>query len=147
MTHIPYRTMSQLVGDLVSGEAPVSFSVLSNVSSSIQAGQVRALAVTADKRLAALPNVPTAADAGVSNFEASAWFALLAPLGTPRPIVDQLNRELAAALSDPIVRERFSELGAVPAATTPEELASFISSEISKWRDVMARTGIGAQPE
>ncbi len=146
MTHVPYRVTAQLQADLASGQVPVSFQLLPNVVGPIKSGQVRPLAVAADRRLGALPDVPTAAEAGVKGFESAAWFAFLAPRGTPRPIVDKLNREIAVAMAEPAVRSRFAELGAEPLATTPEELARHISAEIAKWRAIITKGGITADP-
>ena len=95
--------------------------------------------------MAALPDVPTVAEAGISGYAPSGWLALLAPRGTPKPIVARLHQEIAAAIADPAVRDKFSELGAEAVATTPEELAKFISSEIAKWRDIITKAGITAQ--
>ena len=146
MTHVPYRVTSQLVSDLVAGEVPAGFQLLPNVIGQLKAGQVRALAVASRRRLPALPEVPTAAELGVNGYESAAWFAFLAPRGTPRPIVDRLHGEVAAAMADPAVRARFTEFGAEPMATTPEELGRFISSEVAKWRGIIARAGITVDP-
>jgi tripartite-type tricarboxylate transporter receptor subunit TctC len=146
MTHVPYRVTAQLVTDLIAGEVPVSFQLLPNVVGQIKAGQVRPLAVASDKRLAALPNVPTAAEVGVKGYESAAWFAFLAPRGTPRPIVDKLHAEVVTAMKDPTVRTRFAEFGAEPMASTPEELARFISAEVVKWRGVITKGGITVDP-
>jgi tripartite-type tricarboxylate transporter receptor subunit TctC len=146
MTHVPYRVTAQLQADLSSGQVPVSFQLLPNVVGAVKSGQVRPLAVASGKRLGALPDVPTAAEAGVNGFESAAWFAFLAPRGTPRPIVDKLNREIAAAMADPAVRARFAELGAEPLATSPEELARHIASESAKWRAIITKGGITADP-
>jgi tripartite-type tricarboxylate transporter receptor subunit TctC len=146
MTHVPYRVTSQMVADLISGEVPVSFQLLPNVVGQIKAGQVRPLAVAGVKRLSALPDVPTAAEVGVKGYESAAWFAFLAPRGTPRPIVDRLHAEVVAAMSDAAVRSRFAEFGAEPMATTPEELARFISAEVAKWRAIIAKAGITVDP-
>lgn len=94
------------------------------------------------KRLAALPEVPTAAELGVKGYESAAWFAFLAPRGTPRPIVDRLHSEIAAAMADPAVRARLVDFGAEPMATTPEELGRFISTEVAKWRAIITKAGI-----
>jgi len=144
LTHVPYRVTAQLVTDLAAGQVPVGFQLLPNVLGQIRSGGVRPLAVASDKRLAALPDVPTAAEAGVNGYVTGAWFAFLAPRGTPRPIVAQLNREIVAAMADPTVRSRFAELGAEPLATTPEELARHISTEIAKWREIITKGGITA---
>ena len=142
MTHVPYKITGQLVTELVNGQVPVSFQLLPNVIGPVKAGQVRALAVANPARLAGLPNVATAAEAGLKGYESAAWFALLGPRGTPRPIVDRMQREIANAMADPALRARFIELGAEPIASTPEELARFISSEIVKWREIIAKGGI-----
>lgn len=142
MTHVPYKVTAQLVTDLIAGQVPLGFQLVPNVIGQIKAGHVRPLAVASAKRLAALPDVPTAAEVGVKGYESAAWFAFLAPRGTPRPIVDKLHSEIAAAMADPAVRARFVEFGAEPMATTPEELGRFISAEVVKWRGIITRAGI-----
>jgi tripartite-type tricarboxylate transporter receptor subunit TctC len=107
---------------------------------------VRALAVANASRLAALPDVPTAAELGVKGYESAAWFGFVAPRATPRPIVEKLNGEVLAALTDPAVRGRFVEFGAEPITSTPDEMGRFISSEVAKWRDIVAKAGIKADP-
>src|SRR5947209_2252295 len=120
LTHVPYRNIAQYTPDLISGAVPLGFQFPPNVSAVLQSGNARALAVTTNKRMTALPNVPTAAEAGVANYETSGWLGLLAPRGTPKPIVAKLNQEFVAGLADPMVRARFIEQGTEPAATTPE---------------------------
>jgi tripartite-type tricarboxylate transporter receptor subunit TctC len=142
MTHVPYRVTSQLQSDLVGGVVPLSFQLLPNVIAALKGGQVRALAVANASRLAALPDVPTAAELGVKGYESSAWFGFVAPRGTPRPIVDKLHGEVVAAMATGQVRERFVEFGAEPMSTTPEELARFISAEVAKWREIITKAGI-----
>jgi len=142
MTHIPYRVTANLVTDLVAGRAPVSFQLLPNVIGQIKAGNVKPLAVASNKRLAALPNVPTAAEAGVKGYESAAWFAIVAPKGTPKAVVDRLNKDIVKASTDPNVRARFTELGAEPQASSPEELQRYINSEIKKWTEIIKKGGI-----
>jgi tripartite-type tricarboxylate transporter receptor subunit TctC len=142
LTHVPYRNIAQYAPDLISGAVPLGFQWLPNVSAPLNSGGARPLAVASKKRMAALPDVPTAAEAGLQNYEASGWFALLAPRGTPKPIVAKLNQELAAAAADPAVRQRFLEQGAEPLVITPEEAAKFISAETAKWRDIITKAGI-----
>jgi len=142
MQHVPYRITSQLQSDLISGQVPLSFQLLPNVIGGIKSGQLRALAVASTKRLAALPDVPTAAEAGLKDFESAAWFGFLAPRGTPRGPVDRLNKEIAAAIADPAVRSRFTDFGAEPVGSTPEELGRYISAEVVKWREIITKGGI-----
>jgi tripartite-type tricarboxylate transporter receptor subunit TctC len=146
MTHVPYRVTSQLVSDLVAGEVPAGFQLLPNVIGQLKAGQVRALAVAASKRLAALPEVPTAAELGVPGYESAAWFAFLAPRATPRAVVEKLRAEVASAMADAAVRARFTEFGAEPMASTPEELGRFIASEVAKWRSIITTARITIDP-
>ena len=142
MTHVPYKVTAQMVVDLVAGEVPVSFQLLPNVIGPLKGGQVRPLAVAAARRLAALPDVPTAAEAGVRGYESAAWFAFLAPRATPRPIIERLHKEIAAAVADPAIRTRFADLGAEPLTATPEETARHIGAEIAKWREIITKAGI-----
>ncbi|WP_245430895.1 Bug family tripartite tricarboxylate transporter substrate binding protein [Rhodoplanes roseus] len=145
MTHVPYRVTGQMVTDLIAGETQLSFQLLPNVQAALKAGQIRPLAVTSEKRLAALPDVPTTAEVGVKDYVAAAWFALLAPRGTPPEIIARLHKEYSAAIADPGLRERLLEIGAEPTVSSPDELARFISSEIVKWRDVVRNAGITAE--
>jgi tripartite-type tricarboxylate transporter receptor subunit TctC len=142
LTHVPYRNIAQYVPDLIAGAVPVGFQWLPNVSAPLQSGDARALAVAASKRMAALPDVPTVAEAGIKNYEASGWLALLAPHGTPKPIIARLNEELVAAVNDPSVTAKIIEQGAEGVSTTPEELAKFIASESAKWRAIIVKAGI-----
>jgi tripartite-type tricarboxylate transporter receptor subunit TctC len=146
MTHVPYRVTSQLQSDLIGGEVPVSFQLLPNVIAAVKAGQVRPLAVANNARLPALPDVPTAAEVGLKDYESSAWFGLVAPRGTPRPVVDKLHHEVAAAMSDAVVKSRFVDYGAEPMATGPDEFGRFISAEVVKWRDIITKAGIKLEP-
>jgi tripartite-type tricarboxylate transporter receptor subunit TctC len=146
MTHVPYRVTAQMQTDMASGQLPAGFQPFPNVGGNIKTGVLRPLAVASASRLAALPEIPTAAEAGVKGFESAAWFAFLAPRGTEQSVVARLYRETAAAMADPAVRARFAEFGAEPLATTPEELARHISAEVAKWRGIIARGGITADP-
>jgi len=142
LTHVPYRNIAQYAPDLIAGTVPLGFQWLPNVLATLNSGGAKALAVASDKRMAALPNVPTTAEAGVKDYVASGWFLMLAPRGTPKPIVAKLNQELNAALADPAVRERYSEQGAEPVIFTPEEVSKFIAFETIKWRDIITKAGI-----
>src|SRR5256886_481065 len=142
LTHVPYRNIAQYVPDLIAGSVPLGFQWLPNVSAPLQGGEARALAVAASKRMTALPDVATAAEAGINNYEASGWLALLAPHGTPKAMVAKLNQELVAAVNDPQVAHKIVEQGAEGTSTTPEGLAKFIASESVKWRDIINKAGI-----
>ena len=146
MQHVPYRITAQLSADLISGQVPLSFQLLPNVIGGIKSGQLRPLAVAAKNRLPALPNVPTAAEAGVKGYESSAWFGFVGPRGMPKPAVDRLAKEVAAATADPAVRGRFADFGAEPLGSTPEEFGRFISSELARYREIITRGGITLDP-
>ncbi len=145
MTHVPYKVTANLVTDLVAGQAPVSFQLLPNVRGQIKAGQVRPLVVASIKRLEALPEVRTATEAGIKGFVTAAWFAFIAPAGTPRAAVDKLYRDTAAAVADLAVRTRFVDFGAEPQASSPDEFQKYISAEIVKWRDIIAKGKISLE--
>jgi tripartite-type tricarboxylate transporter receptor subunit TctC len=134
MRHLPYRVTAQLVTDLMTGIVPLSFQNIPNVLGQVQSGDLRPLAIAAKSRSVILPDVPTAA-----------WFALLAPRGTPKAIVDQLNATAVAALKDADLRQRLIAIGADPAPMSPEDLRAFISSEIVKWREIIVRGAVSAE--
>jgi tripartite-type tricarboxylate transporter receptor subunit TctC len=142
MQHVPYRVTTQLQADLLSGAVPASFQLLPNVIGGIKSGQVRALAVASKSRLPALPDVPTAGEAGLASFESGAWFGFLAPKGTPRRAIDRLNKAIVEAVADPATRERFTEFGAQPLVSTPEEFARYVSAEVVRWREIISKGGI-----
>jgi len=142
MTHVPYRNIAQYVPDLIAGAVQTGFQFLPNVITPLKTGDAIALAVTSPTRMSALPDVPTAKEAGLDGYETYGWLALLAPKDTPRPIIDKLNAELAAAIKDETVKARFLELGAEPVATSPEETSKFISAELKKWREIITKAGI-----
>jgi len=142
MTHVPYRVTANMVTDLVAGRVPISFQLLPNVSGQITAGRVKALAVASNKRLVALPDVPTASEAGIRGYESAAWFALIAPRGTSKAIIDKLNKDVNQALGDPAVRAKFAELGADPVSGPPEEVTQLIASDIKKWTAIIKKGGI-----
>jgi tripartite-type tricarboxylate transporter receptor subunit TctC len=144
LLHVPYRGAGQLTVDLVSGDVPVSFQLIPNVASLLQAGQIKPLAVTSKQRSKALPDVPTMAEAGISDLESFAWFGLLAPKGTPKPIVDRLHIEVVRIMSDPAVQKRMIDIGADPVYSSQDEFKTLISSEIIKWQTLIKETGIAS---
>jgi tripartite-type tricarboxylate transporter receptor subunit TctC len=142
LTHVPYRNIAQYGPDMIAGTVPLGFNWLPNVAGALAGGGARALAVAGRNRLPALPDTPTAAEAGLPAYEASGWFALMVPRDTPKDIALQINRALAAAVADPVVRERFAQQGAEPMALPLDEAARFLSSEIVKWHDIITTAGI-----
>ncbi|MFC7407539.1 Bug family tripartite tricarboxylate transporter substrate binding protein [Hydrogenophaga atypica] len=142
MTHIPYRGSGPALSDMLAGTMDVMFDNLPSAMPHIKAGKLTAFAVTSGQRSAALPDVPTVAEAGKLNgFEASSWFGLLAPAGTPPDIVNRVQQEVAKALNLPAVKERLLSQGAIPSGNTPQEFARLIDSEITKWAGVVKASG------
>jgi tripartite-type tricarboxylate transporter receptor subunit TctC len=142
LTHVPYRNIAQYGPDMIAGTVPLGFQWLPNVLGPLNSGGAKPLAVAGKNRLPALPTTPTTAEAGLPEYEASGWFAMQVPRGTPKDIVARINREMAAALADPTVRERFEQQGAEPRVISPEEATKFTSAEIVKWRDIIQKAGI-----
>ncbi len=138
MVHFPYRGSAPAITDLIAGNMSVMFDNLPSALPHIKSGRLKALAVTSRTRSPALPNVPTIEEAaGLKGFDASSWFGLFAPAGTPRAIVDKVQADVAKALALPEVRERFLAQGADPGGNTPEQFAAFIRAETDKWTRVV----------
>jgi len=142
LTHVPYRNIAQYGPDMIAGAVPLGFQWLPNVLGPLNSGGAKPLAVAGKNRLPALPDTPTTAEAGLPEYEASGWFAMQVPRGTPPDIVARINHEMAQALADPTVRERFEQQGAVPRVIPPREATKFTSDEIVKWRDIITKAGI-----
>ena len=142
IVHVPYKGGGPMLIDLMGGQIPVGFDNLPSSINQIRAGKIRALAVTTAKRWPGAPEIPTMAEAGVPGYEASAWFGLLAPANTPKPIVELLQRHVAAILRQPEVEKMLLEQGAEAVGNTPDEFARLIAAELQKWTKVVAATGV-----
>jgi tripartite-type tricarboxylate transporter receptor subunit TctC len=129
MVHVPYKGLSPALADLLSGQVQLMFSSVVAILPHIKAGKLRGLAVTGAKRLASLPELPTIAESGLPGYEASSWYGILAPAGTPREIVMKLNAGLAKALEQPEVRNSLLAEGAEPVGGSPEAFAAHIRAE------------------
>jgi tripartite-type tricarboxylate transporter receptor subunit TctC len=140
MTHVPYRGSGPALTDLIAGTVDVMFDNLPASIEFIKSGKLRALAVTTEKRNEALPEVPTVGDT-VSGYEASAWFGIGAPKGTPAAIVDKLNKTVNAALADPRMRARLADLGGIPLAGSPADFGKVMASETEKWAKAVKFSG------
>jgi tripartite-type tricarboxylate transporter receptor subunit TctC len=144
MLHMPYRGSAPALLDMVGGNMDVMFDNLPSSMAHIKAGKLKALAVTSARRSDALPDVPTVEEAGgpeLKGFEASSWFGLLAPAGTPPEIVQRIQQEVAKALATPAVKERLVAQGAIPGGNTPAEFTALIDSEHRKWAQVVKASG------
>jgi len=129
MVHVPYKGLSPALTDLLSGQVQLMFSSVVAILPHVKAGKLRALAVTGEKRMPTLPELPTVAESGFPGYEASSWYGILAPAGTPREIVVKLNAEFLKALERPEVRNSLLADGAEPVGDTPEQFAAYIRSE------------------
>jgi tripartite-type tricarboxylate transporter receptor subunit TctC len=141
MPHVPYRGSGPAINDLVGGQVEVMFDNLPSSIEQAKAGNLRALAVTSAERSPALPDVPTLAESGLPGFEASSWFALFAPKGTPPDITSKLNAEVRKALEGADLKRRFAELGGEIKLMTPAELTAYVRSEHAKWAQVVKTSG------
>jgi tripartite-type tricarboxylate transporter receptor subunit TctC len=140
-TFVPYNTTSPYTA-LLGGEVQVVFDALAASMANVRAGKLKVLAVTGKTRHPLLPNVPTFEELGIANYEASTWFGLLAPAGTPQPIIDKLAMACATAARKPEVAQRYYDYGGDPVGSTPGEFGAYIRSERSKWIPVVKRSGL-----
>ena len=140
MVHVPYKGAGPALIDLIGGQVQVIFDNLPSSAGHIKSGRLRALAVTSDAREPSLPQVPTVSET-VAGYEATAWFGVGMPKGTPRDIIDKVNAEINRALADPKLRERLAELGGKPLVGTPDDFGKVIAAETAKWEKVVNASG------
>jgi len=140
--HVPYKGGSAAMTDFLAGHVEVFIAIVSTTVPYVRQGKARALAVTGSKRAAALPEVPTVAEAGVPGFESTNWYGLVGPAGLPRPIVERLNRDVVAVLAVPEVRQALIDRGIDPAPSTPDELAAEMHREFAKWTAIIKAAGL-----
>ena len=140
MLHVPYKGAGPALVDLMGGQVHVLFDNLPSSIGHIKSGKLRALAVTSEQREPSLPGVPTVAET-VPGYEATAWFGIGMPKGTPREVIDKINAEVNRALADPKMRERLAELGGKPIGGTPEDFGKVIAAETAKWEKVVISSG------
>jgi tripartite-type tricarboxylate transporter receptor subunit TctC len=143
--HIPYKGSGPGIAGLLGGEVSMMFANVADIGSQIKAGKVRALAVTAQRRAATLPDVPTMAEAGLQDFVITSWFGLLVPAGTPAPIVARLNAETVKVLGKTEVKATLAQQGLEVAPGTPEQFAAHIKSEIARFTQIARAAGIKAE--
>lgn len=141
-THIPYKGLAPAHTDLMGGQITLLFDGIVTGMPAVNAGRLRALAVTTAKRWRGTPEIPTMAEAGLAGFEVNSWYGLLAPAGTPREIITRLNTEVGRSLREPDARERLYSIGAEPMNGTPEEFQAYINSEMTKWSNVVKKANL-----
>ncbi len=143
--HVPYRGGGPAIADLLAGHVQLSFMTVLEASGHIKAGKLRALAVTSDKRVAALPDVPALSESVLPGFNAISWLGLLAPAGTPSPIVEKIAADIKAILSDEAVKARFVSLGGVPRSTSPQEFVKLIADDRQRYAQIIRARKITAE--
>ena len=141
LVHVPYRNSGEARSGVIGGQVQMMIDALPAMAPNISEKQVRALATTGNKRSSVLPNIPTAGEAGVSGYEATIWLGLMAPAGTPKPVIDKLNAAVNAAIKRPEVIKLWTEQGVVPMSMTPEEFDRYLRGDIVKWAEVVKKFG------
>jgi tripartite-type tricarboxylate transporter receptor subunit TctC len=145
IVHVPHKGSGEARNSVLGGHVQMMFDAVPTMAENIKSGQVRALGVSGTKRSAVLPDVPTIAEAGVPGYESTIWLGLMAPIGTPKPIVDKLNTEIAAIMRRPDVVQSWAAQGAEPTFMTPEEFQAFLRKDIEKWANVVKISGAKAE--
>ena len=144
LVHVPYKGVNLAMNDVLAGQIHLVVIGVPAAAPHIKAGKLRALALVAPQRAAALPEVPTVAEAGLPNFEVTTWYGILAPAGTPKTIVTRLNADLVKIMHSSDLKERLAAMATDPATSTPEEFADYIKREIAKWGEVVRQAGLKA---
>ncbi len=145
LVHVPHKASGEMRNSVIGGHVQMGFDAITTMASNVKAGQVRALGTSGAKRSSVLPDVPTIAEAGVPGYESTIWLGIMAPAGTPKPIVDKLNAEINKAINRPEVKAAWDKQGAVPLAMSPSEFDAFLRKDIEKWAKVVKSAGIKAQ--
>jgi tripartite-type tricarboxylate transporter receptor subunit TctC len=142
--HVPHKASGEARSAVLGGHVQMMFDAITTMTTNVTAGQVRALATTGTRRSALTPDVPTVAEAGVPGYEATIWLGVMAPAGTPKPVVDKLNAEINKVIARPDVKDAWAKQGAVPMAMTPAAFDAYLRADIEKWAKVVAQSGIKA---
>ncbi len=145
MVHVPYNAPGTATTNMIANDIQLMFQLVPGIASQVKAEKVKALAILSDTRSPALPDVPTTTELGFSKLQSSTWFAMLAPKGTPAPIIEKMNAEINAALKDPEFQKKLAAIGATTLGGTPQKLSAHLSAELDKWGAVIQAAGIKAQ--
>jgi tripartite-type tricarboxylate transporter receptor subunit TctC len=142
LNHVPYRGDTPAIADLIAGHVQLAFLSIQPLIPQVQAGKLRALAITSGKRSAAIPDLPTVAESGLPGYDIGTWWGLLAPAKTPRPVVDKLAASMRKATAVSSIKERFAAGGIAAQSNTPEEFAAMIKSEVARYRELASAAGV-----
>jgi tripartite-type tricarboxylate transporter receptor subunit TctC len=145
IVHVPYKGSSGARTDILGGHVNMMFDAVTTMAPNVAAGQVKALGTTGDKRTSVMPDVPTVAEAGVPGYSATIWLGIMAPKGTPQPVVDKLNAEITKILQRPEVKKNWAEQGAEPLIMSPAEFRAYLDKDIEKWAEVVKVSGAKVQ--
>ena len=145
LVSVPFKGGGPAVIDLIAGRVQIYFSTIPAALTQVKAGKLRGIAVTTQKRVDLIPDVPTVAESGLPGFEVVGWFGIFAPAGTPKPVINTLNKGINAALRAPETQERFARQGLIPGGGTPEELERFFRAELKRWGALIKEVGIPRQ--
>jgi len=145
MVHVPHKASGEMRNSVIGGHVQMTFDAITTMAPNVTAGQVRALGTSATKRSTVLPDVPTIAEAGVPGYESTIWLGIMAPAGTPKPIVDKLNAEINKAINRPDVKAAWDTQGAVPLAMSSAEFDKYLRADIEKWAKVVKASGAKAE--
>ena len=145
LIHVPYKGVNLAMNGVLAGEVHLVFIGVPVPAPHIKAGRLRGLAVLGRERSPLIPDVPTAAEAGLPDFDVTTWYGVLAPAGTPRPIIQRLNAELTKMMQAPDVKERLAAMGTDPLTSSPEELGAYIKQEMARWGDVIRKANLHAE--
>jgi tripartite-type tricarboxylate transporter receptor subunit TctC len=137
LVHVPYRNSGEARSGVIGGQVQMMIDAVTTMAPNVSQGQVRALATTGEKRSSVLPDVPTVEQAGLSGYEATIWLGLMAPTGTPKPVIDKLNAAVNAAIKRPEIVKLWADQGAEPMSMTPEQFDKYLRSDIVKWAEVV----------
>jgi tripartite-type tricarboxylate transporter receptor subunit TctC len=144
IVHVPHKASGEARNAVIGGHVQMMFDAITTMAPNVAAGQVRALGTTGTKRSELTPDVPTVAEAGVPAYEATIWLGVMAPVGTPQPIVDKLNAEIAKVINRADVKENWAKQGAVPMVMSPAEFDKYLRADIEKWAKVVQKSAIKA---
>jgi tripartite-type tricarboxylate transporter receptor subunit TctC len=142
LTHVPYKGGGPAIQDLIGGHVTMSFATVLETSGQIKSGKLKPIAVTSDKRSPALPDVPTAAETGLPGYNSISWIGLLAPAGTPQPIVDKIAADVHAVLAEPATRQQFIDQGALPVGSTPAQFKALIDTDRERYGKIIVEKDI-----
>ena len=142
IVHVPYRGTGPMLTDLLAGQTQATFNGVPPIAGQLKAGKLRPIAVGSAKRLPTFPDVPTIAESGYPGFETSQWYGILVPKGTPKSVIDKLQREIAAALGNAETSKRIVEDGGIVVGSTPQEFAAFIAKETARWGVVVRQANV-----